>query len=261
MDYTTMTYAQLKTEARKYGCVSLLNVDRNAKTVKGQKRNYLTGVLYMMPDDELCPLAAEAGCRKGCLESAGKGGIESVRQSRIGRVRLLRENPDLFNALLVAEIRKVIRKADREGLTPVIRLNGTSDRDWTNHQVEGGANVFSLFPEVQFYDYTKRPDILRKARMVPNYHVTASYSEVSPKYAAMIRAAADKNGANLAVVFPSRKDIPEVFMGKRVIDGDADDLRFTDEPGCVVALVAKGKARKDDSGFVIRRAARLIAAA
>ena len=37
-----------------------------------------------------------------------------------------------------------------------------------------------------------------------------------------------------------------------VIDGDETDLRFLDMQNSIVALKAKGKAIKDNSGFVIR---------
>jgi hypothetical protein len=35
------------------------------------------------------------------------------------------------------------------------------------------------------------------------------------------------------------------------IDGDRDDMRFLDPKGVVVALYAKGKAKQDQSGFVV----------
>jgi hypothetical protein len=40
-------------------------------------------------------------------------------------------------------------------------------------------------------------------------------------------------------------------LGRPVINGDADDLRFLDPEGVVVALYAKGKAKKDNTGFVV----------
>ena len=36
-----------------------------------------------------------------------------------------------------------------------------------------------------------------------------------------------------------------------VINGDKTDMRFKDPVGVIVGLKAKGKARKDTSGFVI----------
>ena len=47
----------------------LLSVESDAKTIKGSKRGYLTGILYMAPATEadgvhdLCPMATDE-CRK-----------------------------------------------------------------------------------------------------------------------------------------------------------------------------------------------------
>ena len=54
---------------------------------------------------------------------------------------------------------------------------------------------------------------------------------------------------NKAVVFNG--DMPKIFKGMKVIDGDKTDMRFLDRSNRVVGLKAKGKARKDTSGFVI----------
>ncbi len=55
---------------------------------------------------------------------------------------------------------------------------------------------------------------------------------------------------NIAVVFRSKVNIPAMFMGLPTIDGDRDDLRFLDPNQSIVALYAKGKAKRDTSGFV-----------
>ena len=127
-------------------------------------------------------------------------------------------------------------------MQPVIRLNGTSDKSW--------LDIIREFPAIQFYDYTKVYN--RVAKDLPeNYHLTLSYSEANPDYADKVLAYANKYQANLAVVFRDKHNIPETFLGRPVINGDADDLRFLDPQGVVVALYAKGKAKKDASGFVI----------
>ena len=63
-----------------------------------------------------------------------------------------------------------------------------------------------------------------------------------------VRLAANA-GMNVAVVFES---VPETYIGKTVVDGDDTDLRFLDPKGVVIGLKAKGRARKDTSGFVVR---------
>ena len=75
--------------------------------------------------------------------------------------------------------------------------------------------------------------------------MTWSYSEANQKYADWF----EKIKYNIAVVFNG--DMPLWFKGKRVINGDDYDMRFLDEPNTVVGLKAKGKAKKDSSGFVI----------
>jgi hypothetical protein len=109
------------------------------------------------------------------------------------------------------------------------------------------------FPDVQFYDYTKLP-----GRKVPaNYHLTVSYSGANAKYASKVL----RSRHNIAVVFRDKESIPEFFNGRPVIDGDRDDLRFLDQTNSIVALYAKGKAKKDTTGFVIDNAPSLIAVA
>jgi hypothetical protein len=62
-----------------------------------------------------------------------------------------------------------------------------------------------------------------------------------------------ERGENVAVVFSSKKgeDLPVTWQGREVIDGDLHDLRFLDGKNKVVGLRAKGKARKDGSGFSV----------
>ena len=225
--------------------MKLLNIDANAKTVKGQGRGYMTAILYLAPADEsgyeVCPMAS-AGCRKACLNKAGMGAFSTVQAARIAKTRLYFEDRAAFMAQLVSEVRAFIRKAIKLGLIPVVRLNGTSDIPWERVPVEGRANIMELFPSVQFYDYTKRHN---RRNLPANYHLTFSLAEDNDSRA----GAAATNGANIAVVFRT-DNFPATFMGMPVVDGDADDLRFLDGRGVVVGLKAKGPAKKDTSGFV-----------
>ena len=56
-------------------------------------------------------------------------------------------------------------------------------------------------------------------------------------------------GGNISAVF--RDFIPKKYKGFKVINGDETDLRFLDPKNCIVGLIAKGKAKKDYSGFVL----------
>ena len=236
----------------------LLSIDTNAKTVKGQKQGYMTGILYLAPYNlsgyQVCPMAKNAGCIDGCLNTAGRGAFNSVQQARINKTKYFFENRQQFMLDLAASIEALIRKAKREGLYPTVRLNGTSDIKWENisfdytfaHGKQREITIFELFPELQFYDYTKTPN--RKS--VPdNYDLTFSYSGTNT-FARYVEQAFD-NGERVAVVFRNKADIPNQFLGLECINGDDSDLRFLEPKNKVVALYAKGKARKDTSGFVV----------
>ena len=161
----------------------------------------------------------------------------SVQQARIRKTKWFFENRQDFMLELFHDIRKAIRFARRRDLTPVFRLNGTSDLAWEKYTLDG-YNVFELFPEVQFYDYTK---ILgRKVADYPNYHLTFSRAEDNMDDCLK----AQKEGMNVAVVYDR---IPA-----HVYSADEDDLRFLDPFVAIVGLKAKGRAKKDTSGFVVR---------
>lgn len=229
--------------------MKLLSIGNNAKTIKSDKGGeYLTAILYLAPADivpgiNVCPMAEKAGCRQACLYTAGRGAFNNVQQARIRKTEFFRDDPIGFVDQLAADIVKAKKKAEKLGVKLAVRLNGTSDIAWENQHGSNGLSLMDTFPEIQFYDYTKLP-----GRKVPeNYHLTVSYSEASEPYARKVRLYPH----NWAVVF---KDfLPETFHGRKVINGDRDDLRFLDPASVVVGLVAKGKAKKDNSGFVIAR--------
>jgi hypothetical protein len=227
----------------------LLGVGTNAKTVKGDGDEYLTAILYLAPARQvdgvnLCPMAITAGCEKACLYTAGRGRFNNVQASRIKKTVLWRDNRALFLDYLRQDLTKFEAYCRRKGVTPCVRLNGTSDIRFERF------GIMQDFPAIQFYDYTK--DIKRAYRDMPaNYHLTLSYSEANGRYAAAVLDAVRKTGINAAVVFRHRDKIPARFAGLPVLDGDQDDLRFLDKPGHVVALYAKGDAKRDATGFVI----------
>lgn len=234
----------------------LLAIDTNAKTVKGQKYGYMTGILYLAPSTisghNTCPMATIAKCEAACLYSAGRGAFSSVQESRINKAKLFHSHREEFMRHLVKDIEKLAKKADNAGMVPLVRLNGTSDIRWENVPVKRDGitypNVMTAFPGIQFYDYTK----LSNRKDVPsNYDLTFSYSGVPAyqKYVSQAKAA----GMRIAAVFPSRKDIPASFLGLECVDGDDSDIRHLDPQGVIVALYAKGAAKKDTTGFVVRQ--------
>lgn len=232
----------------------MLNIDTNAKTVKGQRYGYMTGVLYLSPYTKsgrnVCALAEKAQCHEACLDTAGKGAFSNVQQARLRKTNMFFDDRDQFMHDLVLDILRLERMAQARGLMPVCRLNGTSDIKWENIPVTHAGftydNIFTLFPFLQFYDYTKTP---RDVADIHNYDLTFSYSGVEAFRPYV--AAAKAKGMRIAAVFRKRDEIPPTFLGMECVDGDDSDLRFLEPQGVVVALYAKGRARLDTSGFVV----------
>jgi hypothetical protein len=224
--------------------MKLLSVSSDAKTIKGQKKGYLTGILYLLPADSsglinVCASATE-GCKASCLNTAGRGAFDSVQRGRLRKTRWLVEDRAGFIAALIGDVKRLQRRAARLGLVPCVRVNGTSDLPYLAHAVAEAC------PDVQLYDYSKHREPWKRTR--PNYHLTFSLSESNKRYA----LAALEHGVNVSVVFDVKRGqpLPSTWEGYRVIDGDLTDLRFTDERRVVVGLRAKGKAKRDCSGFV-----------
>lgn len=219
----------------------------NFKTIKGEKLGILTGILYLAPAKisgyEVCPRRSE-GCTAACLYTAGMGAFSTVQQARVNKTRMFFEQREAFMAQLRKDIKALVRKARKANMTPAIRLNGTSDIEWTRF------GLMEEFSDVQFYDYTKVYSRLLDERPA-NYHITFSKNESNDEECEK----ALKLGVNVAAVFSTKKGemFPKSWKDYFVYDGDDTDVRFEDpKGGFVIGLRAKGKAKKDLSGFVIR---------
>lgn len=233
----------------------------NPKTQKGVGRGYLTVVLHLAPArtagyGTVCA-GSTPGCESGCLYTAGRAGIlkagetdNSILRARIRRTALFFKDRAHFMRLLVADVQAAQRMAKRLKLRLCVRLNGTSDLPWEKIPAdEKGNTLFDLFPRVMWYDYTKIA--FRARQLMPrNYHLTYSLGETDANRREAATMPIDRN---IAVVFAG--PLPAYFMGRPVIDGDRDDLRFLDPAGVVVGLKAKGRAKRDTTGFVVRGAA------
>lgn len=230
--------------------MKLLSVSTDAKTTKGEAIGFLTGILYLAPATttkwNTCSMAKIAECDKACLYTAGRGAFSSVQQARIRKTEWFFTDRDSFMLQLAEDISKLIRKAKKLGLQPLVRLNGTSDIRWESIEVaNSGNNIFGFFPDVQFYDYTK--DVNRKD-LPANYDLTFSYSGVEGFQPFVAKAL--KKQMRIAVVFRKEQDIPATFMGIPVVSGDNSDVRHLDDK-VIVGLYAKGKAKLDQTGFVV----------
>ena len=221
----------------------------NPKIQKGTEKGYLSFILHLAPSDlsgkNTCPKATP-GCAAACLNTAGRGGMfkkgentNMIQKARIRKTNYFFHDRDAFMEDLVTDIMKAVNFARRKGLKPVFRLNGTSDLSWEKYPTRYGAeNIFSQFPTLQFYDYTKV--LGRKIADLPNYHLTFS--------------AADGNDADVEQALAQGMNVTVVYdkIPEGVYSADEDDLRFLDPKVGIIGLKAKGRAKKDTSGFVKR---------
>jgi hypothetical protein len=244
--------------------MQLFSISTNAKTVKGEKLGYLTGVLYLAPAKlsgyQVCAMAATANCEEACLNKAGLGGVyTSIQKSRIAKTRRFFEDREAFMRDVVKSIKGLIKLARKprrvkgkfaKAYRVLVRLNGTSDIRWELIPVTIDgikyANLMLAFPDVQFYDYTK----LANRKGIPkNYDLTFSYSGVKA-YQPFVKKA-QKALMRIAVVFRHVESIPKSFIGMKCIGGDNSDVRHIERQNVVVALYAKGPAKHDATGFVV----------
>ena len=221
----------------------------NPKIQKGTKMGYLSFILHLAPADlsgrETCPKRT-AGCTAACLNTAGRGGMfrkgentNMIQKARIRKTEYFFNDREAFMQDLVGDIMRAVNYARKKGLIPVFRLNGTSDLSWEKYPTPYGAeNIFTQFPTLQFYDYTKV--LGRKVKHLPNYHLTFSK--------------ADGNDSDVAEALLQGMSVVAVYdkIPEGVPSADETDLRFLDPKGVMLGLKAKGRAKKDYSGFVIR---------
>lgn len=222
----------------------------NQKILKGEKLGYITKGIHLAPANlsgyETCRWRSK-GCTMSCLNTAGRGQMNSVQDSRIAKTKLFFEQKLDFLTKLSKEITSTIKSAIKKEMQAVFRLNLTSDLVWEDIRDEENETIFDMFPDVQFYDYTKsfqRMAQFLNGNFPSNYHLTFSRSENNQKLVEMVL----EMGGNVAVVF--RNQLPKTWNSFEVVNGDETDLRFLDKRGVVVGLIEKGMAKKDETGFV-----------
>jgi len=259
MSYTKISEFKTVSQAKKVTGISYLSgINTSAKIKKGDKLGIKTSVLYLSPAKtsgyNTCPFATKE-CKIGCLNTSGRVKMDNkntILNCRLNRTKLFYENREFFMAWLLAELKSAKVKTENNGYKYAIRLNGTSDINWTAIKVNG-KTVFEMFPNTQFYDYTKIPKLFN--HNYSNYHLTFSYTGYNWNDAEKFL----KQGKNVAVIFDVKKGkpLPNYFKGYKVIDGDISDYRPNDKKGVIVGLRFKNikdkKAQKDvlDSPFVV----------
>ena len=221
----------------------------SSKTIKGEKLKMLTAICYLVPDDKICPHAKLAGCMAPCLNTSGRGAFPKIQRQRQAKTDYFKQHQQAFMLSMCADIWSLQRSAAKRNMTPLIRPNGTSDIAYENIPVIDGKNIFQLFPDVQFYDYTKHPSRNLAGKYNDNYDLTYSFSGITP-IKITHKGLLNPYNSRTAVVFHKRSDIPLTFRGYKVIDGDNTDVRHIEPKAVVVALYAKGRGKRDMSGFV-----------
>lgn len=222
----------------------------NAKTAKTQTISK-SFIMYLAPHKQnsygknVCGHASE-GCATACLYTSGRGKFSTVQNARIRKTDMFISDATAFLTELYSELKNINSWAVIAKAPVAIRLNGTSDLDFIemmNRKLN--IDVLNELTNIQFYDYTKNLSRAMKY-LGSRYHLTFSRSEVNSSECMQYLIA----GGNVAMVFD---EVPSKFMGFNVINGDETDLRYMDEQNVIVGLKAKGDAKKDNSGFVIKK--------
>ena len=209
-----------------------------AKTQKAEKIPTRVASLSLYPDDVICAGSKAAGCREACLVTAGMGVFSNVAAGRKAKTDWFHDDQSGFLNQLRKELGNFSKLCKRKGSAGVVRLNTISDIAWEKFGIP------QAFPDLSFYDYTKR--VHRIGNTPANYKLMFSYSGVAT-YKKQVDRLPD--GYPMAVVFSG--DLPTHFMGRKVIDGDKSDLDNLRGGHVVVGLSAKGRAKKDTTGFVV----------
>lgn len=229
----------------------LADGDSNAKLSKSDAsgKGILTYGLSLAPGNlsgfEVCASRSE-GCTKACLYSAGMGQVHNVQKARIAKTKAFFQDRNTFKDMLIRELNSAENKGYKVNKRIAVRLNVLSDIMWE----KVFPDIFRMFTNVQFYDYTKHAkrmmQFCSQEDWPSNYHLTFSRSESNQDKAISIL----KQKGNVAIVFDS-KNLPKTWYKFKVINGDLTDLRFLDGKSKVIGLYAKGKGKKDNSGFVV----------
>ena len=205
----------------------------NSKVRKTQKLGGAIRLaqLSMYPDNIICPGSKAAGCMEACLKDAGLANVyDSVNEARRRKTEFFKNDESRFLEQLRRELSNFLKLCKKNGVVGWVRLNTISDIAYETFGIP------QEFPELNFYDYTKRAARLLKTP--DNYNLMFSYSG-APKYHNQVLKAFD-TGVPIAAVF--RGSMPNIFLGRRVINGDRSDLINLKSPGKIIGLKAKGPA-------------------
>jgi hypothetical protein len=244
-----MKFSTIGNAKKQTGLSYLGSVASSSKIAKGLEYNEMTYILYLAPANqsgyEVCPMRTPE-CTEACLTESGHNRIDvkknAINKARIAKTKLFFEQREFFMGWLVTEIEKAKAVAADKGMRFSVRLNGTSDIEPTLFK-HNGKTLFQLFDDVIFYDYTKVSKRFRLLDKYTNYDLTYSFS--GHNMFQCLDILSNKKG-RVAMVFEG-KVLPTEFMGYKVIDGDAYDMRYLDEQGVIVGLKFKKVRNKIDT--------------
>ena len=250
--FTTIAEARRRTGLSYLGKTSV-----SSKIMHSQKYSHqYTYTFYLAPAKtsgyQVCSHSTPE-CRMGCLNTSGRAGIEQfagltkIQDCRIKKTRLFYEDTAFFIQWMCAEIRMYQQKAQKDGFFFSVRLNATSDIDWVNVRINK-KNIFQIFPEVSFYDYSK--NFSKFENKPSNYHLTYSFTGRNEDLCKVLL----QKGFNIAVVFKVKHEIelPKYFMNHAVINGDLTDFRISDAKGIIVGLKFKRIANRINEAKVLK---------
>lgn len=258
------------------------NVKQSAKLMYSYNKGWATYGIYLAPatlarDEKhpyinVCPFSQQ--CAEHCLNGAGHNKCSTIHahengkkfsqidSARIAKTHLFYDDREKFMKILIAELEQNKKKAERKGMNFACRLNCTSDLSLERFAING-KNILELYPNVQFYDYTKVPSRLALTEKYPNYHLTFSYDGSAENW----KVCEDylKRGGQVAIVFDlydenGKQYIPKTWRGYAVEDGNNDDVRFLNGKGVIIGLhyhrvandYVNGKYQPKETSFIVR---------
>jgi hypothetical protein len=251
-----MKFKSIADAKRQTGLSYLGKVNPSAKHEKNAKYNEMVYALYLAPAKlsgyNVCP-KSNAECRALCLHESGQNKMDKgkITKSRIKKTQLFFEHRQFFMEWLVADIKLNKAKAEANGHHFSIRLNNTSDISPEQFylDIDGEKkNILQVFPNTQFYDYSKVDNRIQLVSKYTNYDLTFSYDGYNWNVCEKML----KSNVRVAVVFA--KHVPEEFRGYNVVNGDAYDVRFRDDKNVIVGLKFKHVRNKytKDMKFIVQ---------
>jgi hypothetical protein len=236
--------------------------ESNSKLNK-EKSIYTIGLMLAPAKSSGFNVCSHSGdCAKACIgEFAGFNRLKSVQNKHIETTKAFFNDPKTFLNVMLFDILKAERYAEKQGKKLAVRLNVFSDIPWEKMKFACGRNLFEILAynkrKTVLYDYTKNPNRFYLNSQFSNYHITASYSE---NWALSFNDTARLLASGVNIAIPFLNGIPKKYSLKfkngdiisKVYNGDASDYRPNDPKGIFIGLKAKGgkKIVENNSFFV-----------